>query len=362
MLDLTPATDQLIRVIRGVDDDDLDRLTPCQGLTVGGLLDHVDGLAGAFAAAARKDPVMGPPSADRRRLSDDWRARIPERLTDLASAWTAGDAWQGMTEAGGVSLPGEMAASVAIDEVIVHGWDLATATGQYFEADPELLQVAYSFVQDSVEQNPAGTPGLFGPPVPVPDDAPLLHRLLGLTGRDPGPVPEAVSRTGRGTAASTATGNSQPMAWSIATRTFAEGGWFWLATVHPDGRPHVMPVFAAWSAPVFYVASKDTTRKSRNLAADRRCVLTKDSGDLHIVIEADARQVADADGLDRASAAFHAVYGWPTTVSGSELDAPFGAPTSGGPPYQAYEITPHRAFAFPTDGESTTPTRWRFDQ
>jgi hypothetical protein len=40
-------------------------------------------------------------------------------------------------------------------------------------------------VQSAVAQNPYGSPGLFGPPVPVPDDAPLLARLLGLTGRDP---------------------------------------------------------------------------------------------------------------------------------------------------------------------------------
>jgi hypothetical protein len=38
----------------------------------------------------------------------------------------------------------------------------------------------------------------------------------------------------------------------------------------------------------------------------------------------------------------------------------FGAPTSGGPPYDVYEITPTKAFGFPTDGESFTPTRWRF--
>jgi hypothetical protein len=43
----------------------------------------------------------------------------------------------------------------------------------------------YSFVQASVAQNPDGSPGLFGPLVPVPDDAPLFDRLIGLTGRDP---------------------------------------------------------------------------------------------------------------------------------------------------------------------------------
>jgi hypothetical protein len=45
-----------------------------------------------------------------------------------------------------------------------------------------------------------------------------------------------------------------------------------------------------------------------------------------------------------------------------KLDAEYGAPTSGGPPYDVYEITPTKAFGLPTDGESFTPTRWRFDR
>jgi hypothetical protein len=47
-------------------------------------------------------------------------------------------------------------------------------------------------------------------------------------------------------------------------------------------------------------------------------------------------------------------------VAGDKLDAEFGAPTSGGPPYDVYEIAPTRAFGLPTDGETFTPTRWRF--
>jgi hypothetical protein len=59
------------------------------------------------------------------------------------------------------------------------------ATGQDFTCDPELVEAAYAFVQSAVAQNPNGSAGLFGPPVPVPDDAPLIDRLIGLTGRDP---------------------------------------------------------------------------------------------------------------------------------------------------------------------------------
>lgn len=174
------------------------------------------------------------------------------------------------------------------------------------------------------------------------------------------PAGEAMSREGKGTGADTEQGSSRPVAWTEVAERLAGGGWFWLATVRPDGAPHVMPVFAAWSESVFYVASKDTARKSRNLAADGRCVVSSDKGDLHLVVEGVALRVSDDAALQRASGAFAAVYGWPTVVADGRLDAEYGAPTSGGPPYDVYEITPTRAFAFPTDGESATPTRWRF--
>jgi hypothetical protein len=174
------------------------------------------------------------------------------------------------------------------------------------------------------------------------------------------PVTEAMSREGRGTQAESEQGNSRPTDWLEAQRRFVKGGWFWLATVRPDGAPHVMPVFAAWGGSSFFVASKDTAQKSRHLDANQRCVLTHDAGDLHLIVEGTARKVTDPAALANASAAFAAVYEWPTRVSGGKLDADYGAPTSGGPPYDVYEINPAKAFGFPTDGETFTPTRWRF--
>jgi hypothetical protein len=82
---------------------------------------------------------------------------------------------------------------------------------------------------------------------------------------------------------------------------------------------------------------------------------------MHLIVEGEARRVREEATLRRASEAFEAIYGWPTVVAEDKLDAEYGAPTSGGPPYDVYEITPTRAFGLPTDGESFTPTRWRFD-
>lgn len=171
------------------------------------------------------------------------------------------------------------------------------------------------------------------------------------------PIAEAVPTHGADT--ETADDSAQILDWSEAQRLLSDGGWFWLATVRPDGAPHVMPVLAVWSQAAVFVSSKDTARKSRNLAADRRCVLTTGTGRVHLVVEGEARRVHDREGLDRASQAFKAVYGWPTTVRGDQLDAEYGAPTSGGPPYGVYEIAPTKAFALPAEG-TFTPTRWRF--
>lgn len=170
------------------------------------------------------------------------------------------------------------------------------------------------------------------------------------------PVAEAITPTGKG---ADVTPGARVLDWSEAERRLTQGGWRWLATVRPDGAPHVMPVFGVWSEPVVFVVSKDTTRKSRNLDADGRCVLTADVDGVHLIVEGEASRVLDRDTLERASAAFEQVYDWATTIAGDELDAEYGAPTSGGPPYRVYQIVPSKAFALPSAADFM-PTRWRF--
>jgi hypothetical protein len=170
------------------------------------------------------------------------------------------------------------------------------------------------------------------------------------------PVAEAITPTGKGAGV---TPGARVLDWSEAERRLAQGGWRWLATVRPDGAPHVMPVFGAWSESVVFVVSKDTARKSRNLDADGRCVLTADVDGVHLIVEGEASRVIDEETLERASATFEQVYDWPTTIAGEELDAEYGAPTSGGPPYRVYQIAPSKVFALPAAADFM-PTRWRF--
>lgn len=192
MLDLEPAAQQMARLLDNLRDDQLAGQTPCPDYTLGTLVDHVDGLSKAFAEAATKDltTLTGQaPSPDASRLDDTWRARVPAQLSALAEAWRDPAAWEGMTRAGGVDLPGAAAGQVALNELVIHGWDIARASGQDFACDPAALDSSMEFVS-AMSAPGVSREGLFGPVVDVPPDAPLLDRMIGLSGRDPGWRPD----------------------------------------------------------------------------------------------------------------------------------------------------------------------------
>jgi uncharacterized protein (TIGR03086 family) len=188
-VDMGPATRRMADLVEQVPDDLLDGPTPCPAYTLGDLLDHVSGFALAFTAAARKATVPGSPdraSGDASRLGNDWRSRVPRELDALAEAWRDPAAWTGATRAGGVDLPGEIAGLVALDELVVHGWDVARASGQTYACDGDLLEAVHEFVAPLAQPGQeAMRDGIFGPAIRVPGDAPLLDRVIGLTGRDP---------------------------------------------------------------------------------------------------------------------------------------------------------------------------------
>ncbi|MEU7331173.1 TIGR03086 family metal-binding protein [Streptomyces parvus] len=184
--DLGPAARRIAGLLGPVGDGALDGPTPCPDYAVRELLGHLTGLAAAFRDAARKD--LGPstatsPDAALPVLDDDWREVLPRRLEEVAAAWRAPDAWTGMTRAGGVELPGEVAGAVALNELVIHGWDLARSTGQpYAAGEAELRSCAALLAPDEDDPDRGG---IFGPPVPVPADAPLLDRVIALSGRRP---------------------------------------------------------------------------------------------------------------------------------------------------------------------------------
>jgi uncharacterized protein (TIGR03086 family) len=186
---LHAAADCMTRLLEAVPNDSMEAPTPCPELPLGALIDHVGGFAKVFAASARKELgelTAQPPDPRADNLELGWRARMAADLSALADAWDAPEAWEGMTQAGGQELPGAMAGRIALDELVVHGWDIAQATGQRFDCEAATLGEVEATVLQVRGGNDGDIPGLFGPVATVADGADALERVLGLTGRDPG--------------------------------------------------------------------------------------------------------------------------------------------------------------------------------
>jgi uncharacterized protein (TIGR03086 family) len=189
-VDLGPAARRLAALVARAEDDQLGAPTPCPAYTVGDLIEHIGGMARAFAAAARKE--RGPyaeqsPPGSAAWLPADWRAVIPRDLAAAAAAWAEPAAWAGVTRIAGCDGPAQAVGLSLADELVVHGWDLARATGRPYDCEPELLDAAESFLAEFASPDaPAGPDVAFGPSRPLPDDACSLDRVIALAGRDPG--------------------------------------------------------------------------------------------------------------------------------------------------------------------------------
>jgi uncharacterized protein (TIGR03086 family) len=173
MIDLGPAAAEMSRLVAGVRDHQLDNPTPCRDWTVADLLAHVHQLATVFTDNARKERSR-PPEV----LVESWRDAIPDQLEDLARAWRQESAWRGRVSAGGVEMDAPDNAVVGIEELTVHGWDLARATGQDLRIDDASLDEVDRFFELFGQ-------GPFGPAVAAPGGATRLELTLARTGRDP---------------------------------------------------------------------------------------------------------------------------------------------------------------------------------
>ncbi len=184
-------TEQLVAravapVLEIIDDITPDRLaspTPCTEFDVARLVRHLLFWGPALEASARKE-VVTTQGAETDVDLTDWQARLGAQLRDTASAWGTGEAWEGMTSLGSPQqMPAEVIGGMTVGEMVVHGWDLATGVGRELVWDDEVLTFVHQDLLNSAEMG--REMGLFGPEVPVPTHAPLLDRLLGLTGRKP---------------------------------------------------------------------------------------------------------------------------------------------------------------------------------
>ena len=134
----------------------------------------------------------------------------------------------------------------------------------------------------------------------------------------------------------------------------------WLATINPDGSPHVNGIGAIWVDGAFWFETGETTRKGKNVARDPRCTLSLATHDFDIVVEGDALQIRNAATVAKMAERWAAA-GWPCRVddSGVALTADFSAPSAGPPPWYVYRIEPRTATALGTV-EPGGATRWDF--
>jgi hypothetical protein len=133
----------------------------------------------------------------------------------------------------------------------------------------------------------------------------------------------------------------------------------WLATINPDGTPHVTGIGALWVDGTFWFETGERTRKGRNIARDPRCTLSVATHGFDLVVEGEAQRVTDPATV--AAMAERWAEDWPVSVdeSGVALTAEFSAPSAGPPPWFVYQLTPLRATALETV-EPGGATRWSF--
>lgn len=123
----------------------------------------------------------------------------------------------------------------------------------------------------------------------------------------------------------------------------------WLATVRPDGRPHVMPLGGFWLDGAFYFHAGPGTRKAKNLAHNPHCVVTVATDAFDLVLEGEAVKVFDETALKRV-VDLHESKGWQVSVVDGtvQLTAEFSAPSAGPPPWEVYEVVPQKIYALGT--------------
>jgi uncharacterized protein (TIGR03086 family) len=184
MSDTTTSPDQLVQqfeqLIAGVRDEQWGAPTPCTDWNVRNLVNHVARGNRLFATALRGEPP--PPAEPADVLGDDPVAAYRAASAEMLDALRQPGAMQGTVTVPFGTVPAGVAVHLRNTELLVHGWDLARATGQAVEFPNDVVEQEMQFSRGALSQIPPGrTP--FGPSQPVADGAPAIDRLAALLGR-----------------------------------------------------------------------------------------------------------------------------------------------------------------------------------
>ena len=168
-------------VVHGVGEDQLGKPSPCTDWTVRDLANHFLGTSEAMrraGAGEQRDP-HDPWGTSGEHMSAGWRDDLSHQLTGLADAWTPQEAWEGELD----GMPKQGMGDMAYVEVMLHGWDLARATGQDLVFDDDAVTQARE-VMDQIGRM-GREQGAFGDLVEVDDDAASWDHVLAEGGRNP---------------------------------------------------------------------------------------------------------------------------------------------------------------------------------
>jgi uncharacterized protein (TIGR03086 family) len=178
---LSQAIDLTGQVVAGVSAGQWTSQTPCTDWKAGDLVRHLVTGNFGFAAIVRGEPrpaVTELPAAD---------ADLPGAYRDSGAALVEAFSEPGTAERIISSPIGEIPGSVALHlrviETLVHGWDLAAATGQSFAVPDALAESEIVFSQTALEMLPPDRRP-FAAPQAVAPDAPAIDRLAACLGRD----------------------------------------------------------------------------------------------------------------------------------------------------------------------------------
>ena len=170
-------------LVAGVASSDLTKSTPCAKWDVRGLVNHFVGGAAMFASAFEGQAEAIDPDAPMPDLvGDDPLGSFDRAIAAFDAAIDRPGAMDQLVDLPFGSMPAPIVLELLKFDLLVHCWDLATATGQPFEPPADLTEQAIVTAQQLIA--PQLRDGdTFGAEVSVGAGATPIERLVAFTGR-----------------------------------------------------------------------------------------------------------------------------------------------------------------------------------
>jgi uncharacterized protein (TIGR03086 family) len=178
---LSVALDATGQLIAAVGDAQWAGPTPCTDWAVCDLVRHL--VAGNFLFATAVDGKQRPVIDEAAPADADLPRAYRDSGAALIEAFSQPGALERLVTVPLGQVPGVVALHLRVTEILVHGWDVATATGQRAEFPDDVAEAELAFSRAKLDDIPPGRRP-FAAPRPVADDAPAIQRLVACLGRD----------------------------------------------------------------------------------------------------------------------------------------------------------------------------------